>query len=53
MVLMDNLRVIKKNEHEIDRRRVVVITGASAGLGRAVVREFAKKGADIALIAGE
>lgn len=33
------------------KRRVVVVTGASAGLGRAVVREFAKKGADVALIA--
>lgn len=33
------------------RRRVVVVTGASAGLGRAVVREFARKGADVALIA--
>ncbi|HYG38320.1 MAG TPA: SDR family oxidoreductase [Cytophagales bacterium] len=32
-------------------KRVVVITGASAGVGRATVREFAKKGADIALIA--
>jgi short-subunit dehydrogenase len=49
---MDNLGVVG-NEHIEDgsRKRVVVITGASAGLGRAVVREFAKKGADIALIA--
>ncbi len=30
---------------------VVVITGASAGLGRAAVREFAKRGAHIGLIA--
>lgn len=30
---------------------VVVITGASAGIGRAAVREFAKKGASIALLA--
>jgi short-subunit dehydrogenase len=30
---------------------VVVITGASAGIGRAVVREFAKDGAHIGLIA--
>jgi NAD(P)-dependent dehydrogenase (short-subunit alcohol dehydrogenase family) len=32
-------------------RDVVVITGASAGVGRATVREFARRGADIALIA--
>lgn len=32
-------------------KKVVVITGASAGVGRATVREFAKNGADIALIA--
>lgn len=31
--------------------KTVVITGASAGLGRAMVREFAKQGADIGLIA--
>jgi NAD(P)-dependent dehydrogenase (short-subunit alcohol dehydrogenase family) len=30
---------------------VVVVTGASAGVGRAVVREFAKEGASIGLIA--
>jgi short-subunit dehydrogenase len=33
------------------KRRTVVVTGASAGLGRAVVREFAKNGADLCLIA--
>jgi len=33
------------------RREVVVITGASAGVGRATVREFAKRRASIALIA--
>jgi len=33
------------------KREVVVITGASAGLGRAAVREFAKHGASIGLIA--
>ena len=33
------------------KRPVVVITGASAGVGRATVREFARRGAAIALIA--
>jgi NAD(P)-dependent dehydrogenase (short-subunit alcohol dehydrogenase family) len=33
------------------RRDVVVITGASAGVGRATVREFARRGASIGLIA--
>lgn len=33
------------------KNRVVVVTGASAGLGRATVREFAKNGDDVALIA--
>ena len=36
---------------EKGKRRVVVVTGASAGLGRSIVREVAEKGADIALIA--
>lgn len=33
------------------KREIVVITGASAGAGRAAVREFAKQGAHIGLIA--
>ncbi|MFP5212553.1 MAG: SDR family NAD(P)-dependent oxidoreductase, partial [Acidobacteriota bacterium] len=33
------------------KREVVVITGASAGLGRAAVRFFAERGADIGLVA--
>ena len=33
------------------RPEVVVITGASAGVGRATVREFARRGASIGLIA--
>lgn len=32
-------------------QKVVVVTGASAGVGRAVVREFAREGASIGLIA--
>jgi len=32
-------------------KRVVVITGASAGVGRAAVRAFARQGADVALLA--
>ena len=33
------------------KSKVVVVTGASAGVGRAVVREFAREGASIGLIA--
>ena len=33
------------------QREVVVVTGASAGVGRATVREFAKQGAHVGLIA--
>jgi short-subunit dehydrogenase len=33
------------------RPEVIVVTGASAGLGRAIVREFAREGAHIGLIA--
>lgn len=36
---------------DMNKREVVVVTGASAGLGRAIVREFANHGADVALIA--
>jgi NAD(P)-dependent dehydrogenase (short-subunit alcohol dehydrogenase family) len=33
------------------RKRIVVVTGASGGVGRAVVREFAKRGDSIAVLA--
>src|SRR3954469_15418564 len=33
------------------RNRVVVVTGASGGVGRATIREFAKRGDHIALLA--
>jgi len=36
-----------------NRGKVVVVTGASAGVGRAVVTEFARQGAHIGLIARE
>jgi len=32
-------------------KRIVVVTGASAGVGRATVRAFAKDGCDIGLVA--
>jgi short-subunit dehydrogenase len=37
--------------HQGQHRKVVVITGASAGVGRAAVRAFARQGADVGLIA--
>lgn len=40
-----------ERDKQSSTRRVVVITGASAGLGRATVREFARKDCDVALIA--
>jgi len=36
---------------EVFERKVVVVTGASAGVGRAIVRAFAARGAHIGLIA--
>ena len=37
--------------HGYMKKKIVVITGASAGVGRAAVREFAKHGADVGLVA--
>lgn len=37
--------------NESARQQVVVVTGASAGVGRATVREFARRGARLALLA--
>ena len=34
-----------------NKPEVVVITGASAGVGRATIREFAKNGAHVGLLA--
>ncbi len=35
----------------MDEPRVVVVTGASAGLGRAITRAFGARGAAVALLA--
>lgn len=42
---------VRRREEREGRGDVVVITGASAGIGRAVVREFAKRRARIGLLA--
>jgi len=40
-----------QNNSPSERRKVVVVTGASAGVGRAVARRFAEEGAAVGLIA--
>lgn len=42
---------IQVNGSRTTKSQVVVVTGASAGVGRATVREFAQRGASIALLA--
>jgi NADP-dependent 3-hydroxy acid dehydrogenase YdfG len=51
---MRNGRAVERNaqrKDDTDERQVVVITGASAGVGRATARKFAAQGARIGLLA--
>src|SRR6185295_2210722 len=43
--------VLLASQSVMRRARVVVVTGASAGVGRATARAFAQAGADVALLA--
>jgi NADP-dependent 3-hydroxy acid dehydrogenase YdfG len=49
LIAMSFYPILKRND--VGGREVVVITGASAGVGRSTAREFAKRGASIGLIA--
>lgn len=48
--IVGRLHPILREEDTVAKPEIVVITGASAGVGRATVREFAKHGAWIGLI---
>jgi NAD(P)-dependent dehydrogenase (short-subunit alcohol dehydrogenase family) len=50
-LLPSNQRIPKVREELVPKHEVVVITGASAGVGRATAREFARHGASVALLA--
>ena len=50
--LVEDSVLLNRNGYAANGRpEVVVLTGASAGLGRAIARAFAKQGAHIALLA--
>lgn len=50
MVLMSS-KTDKKENESMSKRKVILITGASSGLGAGMAREFAQKGYDLALCA--
>jgi NAD(P)-dependent dehydrogenase (short-subunit alcohol dehydrogenase family) len=47
---LGSLNIHRKSQNK-SRSRVVVITGASAGVGRAIAQAFARQGAQIGLLA--